>query len=114
MISWLARLRQTLLVLLVLLLFLLPRLARAYTEWLWFGEVGYRAVFWVPIVSAAAVGLAAALAVFLILWLDIRPLLRLRPIPRVIDLRPSGSRGYQQGIRLRPRDRKSTRLNSSH
>jgi len=102
MISGPARLRRALLVLLVILLFLLPRLARAYTEWLWFGEVGYRAVFWVPIASAAAVGLAAALAVFLILWLDIRPLLRLRPIPRVIDLRPSGSRGYQQGIRLRP------------
>ena len=102
MISGLARLRRTLLVLLVILFFLMPRLARAYTEWLWFGEVDYRAVFWVPIISGAAVGVAAALAVFVILWLDIRPLLRLRPIPRVIDLRTSGGRGYERAVRLRP------------
>ncbi|HKV45141.1 MAG TPA: UPF0182 family protein, partial [bacterium] len=98
-----ARLRRTLLALLVALLVLLPGLARMYTEWLWFGEVGYRAVFWVPIVSGTAVAFAAALSVFVILWVNVRPLLRLRPIPRVIDLQPSGGRGHGQVlVRLRP------------
>ena len=97
------RLRRTALVLLVALLVLLPSLARAYTEWLWFGEVGYRAVFWVPIVSGLTVGLAAALVVFLILWLNIRPLLRLRPKPGLIELGSSGGRVYRQVLsRARP------------
>ena len=96
-------LRRTLLVVLVVVLLFSPRFARWYTEWLWFGEVGYRAAFWVPIVSRLVVGAAAALAVFLILFLNIRPLLRLRPIPNVIDLRSSGGRAYRQiTSRLRP------------
>jgi uncharacterized protein len=96
-------LRRTLLVVLVAVLFFFPGFARWYTEWLWFGEVGYRAAFWVPIVSRLVVGIAAALAVFLILFLNIRPLLRLRPIPKVIDLRSSGGRAYRQiTTHLRP------------
>ncbi|HLW60516.1 MAG TPA: UPF0182 family protein [bacterium] len=97
------RLRRTLLILLVALLVLLPSLARTYTEWLWFGEVGYRSVFWIPIVSGMVVAFVAALSVFVILWVNTRPLLRLRQIPRVIDLQPSGGRTYRQVIvRLRP------------
>jgi uncharacterized membrane protein (UPF0182 family) len=57
----------------------------------------------VPIASRAVLGLAAALAVFLILFLNIRPLLRLRPMPKVIDLRSSGGRAYRQiTSRMRP------------
>ncbi len=97
------RLRRILLVLLVALLLLVPRLAGWYTEWLWFGEVGYRSVYWVPIVSSAVVGSAAGLAVFLILFLNVRPLLGLRPMPKVIELRSSGGRAYRQVVsRLRP------------
>lgn len=82
--------------LLVALLVAFPAFARWYTEWLWFGEVGYRAVFWVPILSRALVGLAAALSVFGILFLNVRPLLRLRPVPRVIELRAVGGRVYRR------------------
>ena len=97
------RLRQAVLGLLVALLLVAPAIARWYTEWLWFGEVGYRAVYWVPIVSSVIVGSAAGLAVFLILFLNVRPLLRLRPIPKVIELRSSGGRAYRQvAARLRP------------
>src|SRR5438309_11180694 len=96
-------LRRAVLVLLVGLLLFGPGIARWYTEWLWFGEVGYRAVFWVPVVSSVIAGCAAALAVFLILFTNVRPLLRLRPIPKVIELRSSGGRAYRQvTARLRP------------
>ncbi len=92
------RIRRSLLVVLVILLIVFPTIARWYTEWLWFGEVGYRPVFWVPIVSGAVVGIAAALSVFVILFLNVRPLLGLRAAPRVIDLRPAGSRVYRQVV----------------
>jgi uncharacterized membrane protein (UPF0182 family) len=96
-------LRRTLLVVLVAILLFFPSFARWYTELLWFGEVGYGAAFWVPIASRAVIGVAAGLAVFLILFLNIRPLLRLRAVPKVIDLRSTGGRAYRQiASRLRP------------
>jgi uncharacterized membrane protein (UPF0182 family) len=98
---WQGRLRRVVLILVIALLLLYPAVARWYTEWLWFHEVGYPAVFWVPIASAAAVGLAAGAAVFLILALNLRPLLHLRPLPRVIDLRSASSRVYRRVARLR-------------
>jgi len=97
------KIRNVLAVVLIALLLLLPTLARWYTEWLWFGEVGYRSVFWVPIVAGAGLGFAAGLSVFLILYVNVRPLLRLRPIPRVIELRAAGGRAVRQIVtRLSP------------
>jgi uncharacterized protein len=97
------KIRGWLLTLLVFLLWVFPRIARWYTEWLWFGEVRYRSVFWVPIISSLIVGVAAALSVFLILFLDMRPLLRLRTMPRVIDLQSAGGRVYRRvASRLTP------------
>jgi uncharacterized protein len=84
------RLRQWLLVALVAALLLYPAAARWYTEWLWFGEVGHRVVFWVPFASSLALAAAAAVSVFLILYVNARPLLRLRPLARVVELRPVG------------------------
>jgi len=89
--------RQWLLAALVAALLLYPAAARWYTEWLWFGEVGYRVVFWVPFISSVAVAAAAAASVFVILYLNARPLLRLRPLARVVELRPVGaSRTYRR------------------
>jgi uncharacterized membrane protein (UPF0182 family) len=88
--------RGLLLVLLVALLVAFPAFARWYTEWLWFGELGYRVVFWVPVLSRALLGLAAAASVFVILFVNFRPLLRLRPVPRVIELRAVGGRVYRR------------------
>ncbi len=80
-------LRLLLVLLLVLLFIFLPTLARWYTDWLWFGEVGYRRVFWVPLLSRIAVTLAVGGALFLLLFLNALPLLRrLRRPPQVIDL----------------------------
>ncbi len=92
------KIRGILLVVLVGLLVVFPAFARWYTEWLWFGEVGYRAVFWTPVTSGAVVGLAGALSVFLILYLNVRPLLRLRPLPRMIELRSAGGRAYRRVV----------------
>jgi uncharacterized protein len=94
--------RGVLLVLLVVLLVMYSTAAHWYTEWLWFGEVHYRSVFWVPFLSGAAVGTAAALGVFIILFANILPLVRLRPMPRLIDLRPVGGRVYRPFARLSP------------
>ncbi|HEV2358848.1 MAG TPA: UPF0182 family protein [bacterium] len=96
--------RQWLLAVLVAALLVYPILARWYTEWLWFGEVGYRTVFWIPILSATAVAAAAAISAFVILYFNARPLLRLRPIARVVELRPVGdSRTYRRIVaRLSP------------
>lgn len=91
------RSRQWLLTALIAALLVYPTVARWYTEWLWFGEVGYRTVFWVPFLSSAAVAAAAAASVFLILYLNLRPLLRLRPLARVVELRPVGdTRTYRR------------------
>lgn len=97
-----AKIRGALLIVLVVLLVAFPTVARWYTEWLWFGEVGYRAVFWTPVVSSWALGAAAALSVFLILFPNVRPLLRLRPVPRVIELRRAGGAYRQVVTRLSP------------
>jgi uncharacterized protein len=89
--------RQWLLAALVAALLLYPAAARWYTEWLWFGEVGYRVVFWVPFISSVAVAAAAAVSVFVILYVNARPLLRLRPLARVVELRPvGGTRTYRR------------------
>jgi uncharacterized membrane protein (UPF0182 family) len=94
-----ATIRGVLLAVLLGLLLAWPAFARWYTEWLWFGEVGYRQVFWTPIISGWLTGIAAAGSVFVILLLNVRPLLRLRPVPRVIELRRTGTQGYRQVIR---------------
>src|SRR3970282_1086637 len=79
--------------LLVGLFTLMPTLARWYTDWLWFGEVGYRRVFWVPLLSRIGVTVGVGGILFLLLYLNVLPLLRrmARP-PDVIDLGP-GDRG---------------------
>jgi uncharacterized membrane protein (UPF0182 family) len=67
------KIRNLLAAVLVVLLLLMPTVARWYTEWLWFGEVGYRSVFWVPILAGPILGLAAGLSVFILLYVNARP-----------------------------------------
>jgi len=79
--------------LLVVLFILMPTLARWYTDWLWFGEVGYRRVFWVPLLSRSGVTVVVGGILFLLLYLNVLPLLRrMARRPDVIDLGP-GDRG---------------------
>lgn len=93
------RLRAWLLVLFVVLFILAPTLARWYTDWLWFGEVGYRRVFWVPLLSRIAVTAAAGGALFLLLYLNLRPLLGRPREPDVIDVEVLGRRRVPRPFR---------------
>ena len=78
--------RGWLIVLFVVLFILAPTIARWYTDWLWFGELGYRRVFWVPLLSRSAVTVVAGGVLFLLFWLNFRPLLARRPEADVIDV----------------------------
>ncbi len=89
-------LRLALAVLLVLGVALWPTLAYWYTEWLWFLELGYPRVFWVPFLSRLLVGGFVFAFVFLLLYLNARPLLRRWTRTTVIEL-------HMDGGRFRPR-----------
>src|SRR4030065_1620480 len=80
------RLRLWLLFLFIVLFILAPTLARWYTDWLWFGELGYRRVFWVPLLSRIGVTVVVGGVLFLLFFLNLRPLLPRRP--GVIDVEP--------------------------
>src|SRR5262245_14822021 len=54
------------------LFFLLPSFAELYTDWLWFAEVGYQQVFLGILNARLALGLAAFVGAFAILYLNIR------------------------------------------
>ncbi|HEU5298139.1 MAG TPA: UPF0182 family protein, partial [bacterium] len=82
------RLRAWLVVLFVVLFILAPTLARWYTDWLWFGELGYRRVFWVPLLSRIGVTLVVGGVLFALFALNLRPLLGRRSEPDVIDVPP--------------------------
>ncbi len=70
------RLRLLLGIALVLFLVIAPAAARWYTDWLWFGEVGYLRVFWVPFLSRVMVTLIVGGALWLLLYLNLQPVLR--------------------------------------
>ena len=80
---------------------LVPTLARWYTDWLWFGEVGYRRVFWVPLLSRIGVTLVVAGALLLLVWPNLRPFLMVPESKDVIDLEPGrgGRRTYRRAAR---------------
>lgn len=66
----------------IIALFLLifgSSIARFYTDWLWFGEVGYRSVFWTTITTRLGLGLAGGLIFFLILFTNLWLARRLAP-----------------------------------
>ena len=84
------RIRIWLIAAFVVFFVLVPTLARWYTDWLWFGEVGYRRVFWVPLLSRIGVTTIVAAAVLLLVWPNLRPFLRVTESKNVIDLEPGG------------------------
>ncbi|HXF83546.1 MAG TPA: UPF0182 family protein [bacterium] len=94
------RLRAWIIVLLVVVFILAPTLARWYTDWLWFGELGYRRVFWVPLLSRIGVATVVGGALFALLVLNLRPLLGASE-PDVIDVtRRRLRRRFSGGRRL--------------
>jgi len=77
------RLRLALWLLVIVLFIIGPTLARWYTDWLWFAEVGYLRVFWVPFLSRVAVTGVVALGLWALFVLNLRPLLRVTRAPIV-------------------------------
>jgi len=70
------RIRLWLGLLLVILVVFAPLFSRWYTDWLWFEEVGYLRIFWIPFISRAGVATMAGGILFLLLWVNLRPILR--------------------------------------
>ncbi len=57
----------------------------AYTDWLWFGEVGLRVVFWRQIWSRLVVGVAAGAIFFAIFYANVEIARRLSPRHRAFE-----------------------------
>ncbi len=61
------------LILVALVLFVgLPRFAEIYTEWLWFGEVGFQGVFLKSLVTKGVLGIAVFAGAFALLFANLR------------------------------------------
>ena len=56
----------------LLLLIALPSFAEIYTEWLWFGEVGYQSVFLTSLTTRGLVGVGVFVIAFAVLFLSLR------------------------------------------
>ena len=69
---------------LLALFVMLPSTADLYTEWLWFGEVGYQGVFLKSLTARALVGIAAFLVAFTILYGNLRFAVRRARRPFVV------------------------------
>lgn len=54
-------------------------ISRFYTNWLWFGEVGYKQVFWTRILAGAEISIAAGLVFLIIVLLNLLIAKRLIP-----------------------------------
>ena len=86
------------------LVLVLPRFATFYTDWLWFAQVGHEQVLLRSLTAEAVTGALTAVAVFAILWLNLRLAMRsLRPREfviataqgqQVISLNPSAIRPF--------------------
>ena len=87
------RVKLSLALVALVLFVMLPSLAELYTEWLWFGEVGYQGVFLKSLTARGLVGIAAFLVAFAFLFSNLRLAVRRVRRPFVIftgggDLQP--------------------------
>ena len=66
------QIRFPIIIAIFLLVVVVPAAVEFYTDWLWFGHVGYQAVFWRSISARAIVGGLAFAGVFGLLWGSLR------------------------------------------
>jgi len=66
------RMRITLALTALLLFVALPSLANLYTEWLWFGEVGYQSIFLKSLTTKGLISSAGFLIAFVVLYANLR------------------------------------------
>ena len=95
--------RLTLLALLVAVFFLLPSAVHFYTDWLWFGEVGYQGVYARSLTTQSFLGLLAFALGFLILYVNLRLAFRVLVRREIVIVTPEGPRAIVvDPTRLRP------------
>src|SRR5450756_2919446 len=63
----------------VVLIAVSGRVLGMYVDWLWFGEVGFRSVFWTRIWWQVLVGLAAFAVFFVVIMVNVEIARRLAP-----------------------------------
>ena len=63
----------------VLVLAFGSRILGFYVDWLWFGEIGFRGVFWTRFWSQLLLGLAAFAVFFVVIWVNVELARRLAP-----------------------------------
>lgn len=66
-------------IIMIFMLFFLGRGVYLYTEWLWFGEVGYTSVFWKTLTAKLGLGLTAGAVFFVFVYGNILVARRLAP-----------------------------------
>jgi uncharacterized protein len=95
--------RTPLVVLALFLLMGIPSIAEFYTDWLWFGEVGYRQVFWKSITTRSLMGTSVFVLAGAFLALNLFQALRTMPLRNIVVVTPEGPRTISlQPRRLRP------------
>src|SRR3989344_9595295 len=56
----------------LVLVFILPKLIGFYTDWLWFGEVGYTQVFITRLITQLLLGASAAILAFFFIYINLQ------------------------------------------
>jgi hypothetical protein len=98
-----ARIRTVILIAAVLLFAVIPSIATFYTDWLWFGEVGYQSVFATRIGTQGAMFVAAVLVAFVALGTNLVIALRAAKRREFYVMTPEGPRTIAvDPLRLRP------------
>lgn len=95
--------RAPLIVLGIFVLMAIPSFAEFYTDWLWFGEVGYRAVFMKSLTTRSALGSSVFLLAGAFLAFNLFVALSAVPLRNIVVVTPEGPRTISlQPRRLRP------------
>ncbi len=95
--------RLTLLALLVAVFFLLPSAVHFYADWLWFGEVGYQAVYARSLTTQSTLWLTTFVVAFGVLILNLRLAFRVLTRREIVMVTPEGPRAIVvDPTRLRP------------
>src|SRR4030066_1121691 len=56
----------------LVLLFILPKIIGFFTDWLWFGEVGYTQIFTTRLITQLLLGASAAIFAFFFIYINLQ------------------------------------------
>jgi uncharacterized membrane protein (UPF0182 family) len=84
--------RLPLTIVLLVAFFLVPSLVQFYTDWLWFGEVGYQHVFFRALTTKSGLGAAVLAVGFAVLYVNFRYAFRTLTRREIVVVTPDGPR----------------------